>query len=173
MSMIRHPDGRRFPAFNLKGPVTRFAAGLAVLVLIGFCAQATAHGYKRNTLEVIHPYTFEKPEPGGRDAIVGMTLRNGGKQVEHLVGATSSIAERVEIMVLRPDAVSAGTAKSPPRIEIRPGTETELKASSVHVRLIGLKKALTAYDTLPVTLNFERAGRMKIDVMVEEVLEKK
>ena len=148
-------------------------AVLLSLPLMAYSLAASAHGYKRNTLEVIHPYTFEKPEPGGRDAIVGMTLRNSGKQIERLVGATSSIAERVEIVLPRPDATSSGTAKSPPRIEIRPGTETELKASSVYVRLIGLKKALTAYDTLPVTLTFERAGRLKIDVMVEEVLEPK
>jgi len=39
--------------------------------------------------------------------------------------------------------------------------------------LVGLKKGLTAYDTLPVTLVFQRAGRIKIDVLVEETSEPK
>lgn len=150
----------------------RFIIGVLLsLPLVVSSHVANAHGYKRKTLEVIHPYTFEKPEPGGRDAIVGMTLRNSGKQMERLVGASSSIAERVEIVVPNTEGTTAVARKGAPRIEIKPGAETELKASSVHVRLIGLKMGLTAYDTLPVTLTFERTGAMKVDVLVEEVVQ--
>jgi copper(I)-binding protein len=37
--------------------------------------------------------------------------------------------------------------------------------------LTGLKKRLNAYDTFRLTLVFEKAGRVPIDVMVEEMPE--
>jgi copper(I)-binding protein len=146
---------------------------LVALPLLVGSNDAATHGYKRKTLEVIHPYTFEKPEPGGRDAIVGMTLRNKGRQTERLIGATSVIAERVEIVVPNAEGTRVDPGSTKTRIEIRAGAEVELRASAAHVRLVGLKKELAAYDTLPMTLSFERAGRLEIDVMVEEVIEKK
>lgn len=148
---------------------------LALVAAMQPVLDVAAHGYKRKSLEVIHPWTSEKPEPGGRDAIVGMTLRNSGTRPEHLIGVRSGIAERAVILS---GAAGNGTdgamkgAKGPAmQIEIKPGQEVHLKASAAHVRLIGLKKALTAYDTLPVTLLFENAGRLDIDVMVEEIVE--
>lgn len=129
---------------------------------------AHAHGYKRKTLEIVHPWTSEKPEAIATEAAVGMTIRNAGRQAERLIAARSSVAERVEIR--RPEAghVQASAKRSPPGIAIPSRGDVHLKPSAAHLRLIGLKKPLVAYDTLPVTLVFERAGTIEIDVLVEE-----
>ena len=144
-----------------------------VLVVICFALDwqspsTLAHGYKRKAIEVVHPYTFATPEPGGRDAIVRMTLRNSSKQLERLKSAASVIAERVEIVVPK---AAAGNGNNPvrPRLEIKPGGEVELSETVSHLRLVGLKRPLVAYDTLPVTLTFDKAGRLDIDVLVEEM----
>jgi copper(I)-binding protein len=50
--------------------------------------------------------------------------------------------ERVDKIALAPDA----------RVELRPG--------SYHLMLIGLKRALTPGQTVTLTLEFERSGRM-------------
>ena len=41
-----------------------------------------------------------------------------------------------------------------------------LKPGSSHVMLIGLKKPLTASETIPLTLDFEKAGKVSITVPV-------
>lgn len=121
-------------------------------------APASAHGYKRKSIEIVHPWTGDKTEPGGHDAIVSMDIKNTGKAADKLVSATSPVAAKVEIH-------SGAGANA---IEIAPGARVELTAKTQHLRMIGLKKSLTAYDTLPVTLVFKRVGRIKIDVLVEE-----
>ena len=122
---------------------------LAATVISAIGAGVSAHGYKRKTLEIIHPWTSERAEANGREAIVGLSIRNSGKQTERLRSATSPIADSVE---LRLDPANGGIRTgSTVTIEIKPGQEIHLRPSGAHVRLIGLNKSLTPYDTLPVT----------------------
>lgn len=132
------------------------AITLCVVILPAVVA---AHGYKRKSIEIVHPWTGDKAEPGGRDAIVCMDIKNSGGESDRLVSASSAIAQRVEIRT------------STRGIEIASRGRVDLSAKTQHLRLIGLKKELTAYDTLPVTLVFQRAGRINIDVLVEETSE--
>jgi copper(I)-binding protein len=136
---------------------------IAILCLAASAVDASAHGYKRKSIEIVHPWTGDKPEAGGRDAIVSMDVKNSGAEADRLVSATSTIAARVEIRT------SSGPL--PNGIVISPRGRVDLTSKTQHLRLVGLKKGLTAYDTLPVTLVFQRAGRIKIDVLVEETSE--
>lgn len=141
---------------------------LGRLLAIALCvviapAVVVAHGYKRKSIEIVHPWTGDKAEPGGRDAIVCMDIKNSGREADRLVSASSVIAQRVEIRT--------STEPLPRGIEIASRGRVDLSAKTQHLRLIGLKKELTAYDTLPVTLVFQRAGRINIDVLVEETSE--
>lgn len=143
-------------------------SSLGRLLAIALCvviapAVVVAHGYKRNSIEIVHPWTGDKAEPGGRDAIVCMDIKNSGGESDRLVSASSAIAQRVEIRT--------STKPLPRGIEIASRGRVDLSAKTQHLRLIGLKKELTAYDTLPVTLVFQRAGRINIDVLVEETSE--
>jgi hypothetical protein len=137
---------------------------LASLFLTAFSLAACAHGYKHKAIEIVHPWTFDRPVPGSSDAIVGMDIKNAGEVPDRLIGASSAITARVAISGAAEPSRPAG----PTGIEIGPGAKVELGAKGPHLRLIGLKKELTAYDTLPVTLMFEKAGRIRIDVLVEE-----
>ena len=46
--------------------------------------------------------------------------------------------------------------------------ELVLSADGPHLLLGGFKKRLSAYDTFKLTLVFEKAGRIEVEVMVEE-----
>ena len=48
------------------------------------------------------------------------------------------------------------------------GESVELLPSGAKLRLGGVKKALSAYDTFQMTLIFERAGQIEVEVLVEE-----
>jgi copper(I)-binding protein len=46
------------------------------------------------------------------------------------------------------------------KVELAPGSRVELRPGSYHLMLIGLKRALTPGQTVTLTLEFERGGRM-------------
>jgi copper(I)-binding protein len=46
------------------------------------------------------------------------------------------------------------------RVELAPGARVELKPGAYHLMLIGLKRSLTPGQTVTLTLEFERAGRI-------------
>ena len=133
---------------------------LSVLASIS-AGNAHAHGYKRNAIEIVHPWTSEKGEAEGRDAIVAMAIRNTGKAPDRILRAETVIAERAELRD------GAGTVLTKGML-IQPGSALEFGRGKVHLRLIGMKKSLVPYDTLTVTLVLEKAGTLKIDVLVEE-----
>ena len=46
--------------------------------------------------------------------------------------------------------------------------EVEPEADGPHILLSGMKKQLSPYDSFLMTLRFERAGKVEVEVMVEE-----
>ena len=142
-------------------PIGAFCTLLVTLV----CSDdANAHGYKKASVAVLHPWTRAAFEPGTRDCVVGMDLRNSAKAADRLLSATSRVAARVELR-------AAGAPPAQSAITVPPAATVTLGRKGAHVVLIGVSKDLIAYDTLPVELVFEKAGRIQIDVLVEETTE--
>jgi hypothetical protein len=54
-------------------------------------------------------------------------------------------------------------------IDVPPGQTVELKPGAWHMMLIGLKAPLKAGDKVPMTLKFEKAGEVKVELKIEEV----
>lgn len=179
-------------AFEYSRAICRIRADLATAIGLSACAcfcllaerwpsmelsaqnvvasSAQAHGYKRATLEILHPWTSVKAEAGETEAAVGMSIRNFGKADERLIGAHSAIADKVEIRLAGSETPVKSDSRTS-RIAVPSQHEVHLKPSAAHVRLIGLRKRLVTYDTLPITLHFEKAGSVDVDVLVEEALE--
>lgn len=135
------------------------AGGGAACLLLS-PSKLRAHSHEKGSLEIIHPWTFEQDKAGG-DAIIGMEIRNRGKTVERLIAVEAFDAQGSEIR-------SAQSAGGKPVIEIPPGGRIDLHAKGPHVLLKGMKSILIADTSLPVTLLFEKAGVMRIDVTIEE-----
>jgi periplasmic copper chaperone A len=53
-------------------------------------------------------------------------------------------------------------------LEAKAGGELILKRDGPHIVLTGVKKQLGAYDAFTMTLVFERAGKVEVEVQVEE-----
>ena len=136
-------------------------AAVAALALVACATAAFAHGYKKNGLEVIHPWMMET---GGPNGAVSMTIKNTGKAADRLVGVSTQLAETAKLET----AGQATGETAIAAIEIPAGGEAELSGTGTHVLLAGLKKKLGPYDRLPLVLVFEKAGQLAIEVMVEE-----
>lgn len=137
----------------------RYAASLAVALGLGLvmtvAADVAAHETQLETLKIVHPYTRE-PAAGVTDVTVSMTIRNAGSKPERLLAAGSPLARETRI------ATDGGP------IEIPPGGSIKLSAGGAHIRLIGLTEPLTGYEMFPLWLTFAHAGRVEVEVMVEE-----
>ena len=134
----------------------------AAVALLAVASTAAGHEFKIKDLEFIHPYTRE-PARGVKDVSVYMVLRNTGGTGERIVGVSSPFAARGELRA----AKAAGEGQLP-AIEIAANATMELEAEGPHIRLLGLTEPLDGYQYFPVLLTFERAGRVEIDVYVEE-----
>jgi copper(I)-binding protein len=95
------------------------------------------------------------------------TITNNGKSADRLVSISSPDAGSAEIhsmvmkdnvMVMRP--VEGG-------LEIPAGETVELKPGHFHLMFMDVKKPFRKGDTVPVTLEFEKAGKVETKMPVE------
>jgi len=125
---------------------------------------ADAHGYTSATLDIAHPYALPTPPGATTGGAYLKEVDNKGDAPDALVGATSPIADHVELHemkmdgdVMRMRAVSA--------ISIAPGGSVKMApGGGYHLMLIGIKQPFVVGRDVPMTLQFEKAG--KIDVML-------
>jgi periplasmic copper chaperone A len=127
-------------------------------------ATAHAHSQKFKTLEIVHPWCIET-EDTTKPVVVSMTIKNVGRKPDRLLRASAARAAKTELRTgVPPDAEGDVIASIP----IGGRGEVNLKRGGPHVLLSGVKKPLGAYDSFLMTLTFERAGKIEVEVMVEE-----
>ncbi len=107
----------------------------------------------------------------GKSAKAGaafMVIQNTGDTEDRLLSATSDVSVRVELHTHKID--DAGIAKMVQVEEgfaIPAGESHVLKRGGDHVMFMGLKQPFEHGATVPVTLVFENAGEVVIDVPVD------
>jgi len=138
---------------------------LSLLLAVATMPPATAHSHKKKNLEIVHPWTLAMLDKGVTTARVFMTIKNSGGAPDRLISASTRRAERVELSV--GDGAAKDT-KSAAAFTVGAGKVLALHAKGQHLVLTGVKKAFHAYDDFKMTLVFEKAGLMVIDVLVEE-----
>lgn len=128
-------------------------------------APAFAHETKSGGLRIIHPYTFGQSDPSANSAEVFMTIRNDGRP-DRLIAVSTPIAEAARLQRQVPGASAAGRPVS--SFDIPSRREVTLGPRGVHILLANLKSPLVSYAYYPMTLTFERAGKVDVQIMVEE-----
>lgn len=123
---------------------------------------ALAHSHRKKGVEVVHPWTAASPGAGGTTRVF-MKIKNLAGTPDRLVGAFTDAAAKTELRQTDGDA-----DKPVARVVVPPGKDALLTADGPHLRLTGLKRRLDAYDSFKLTLMFEKAGRMVVDVAIEE-----
>ena len=134
----------------------------AAAILVATVAQAHSHKFKK--LEIVHPWCIETSDTE-MPVIVSMTIRNSGGRPDRLLSAKTSIAAKAD---LREAAVPDAEGKAIGAVAVASHGTVNLKRAGPHIVLSGMKKQLGAYDAFPMTLTFERAGKVEVEVMVEE-----
>jgi periplasmic copper chaperone A len=97
-----------------------------------------------------------------------MTVINSGQDAERMLGATTPMAAKVQ---LHSNTNDNGVMKMREltSIEIEAGKKVALKPGGTHAMLVGLRQLLVAGQSFPLTLEFEKAGKIDVTVSVEKV----
>ncbi|MYB39977.1 copper chaperone PCu(A)C [Candidatus Saccharibacteria bacterium] len=130
---------------------------------LAFAAPASAAGPL--TVEDARARILLPSRPGA----AWLTIRNAGGE-DRLVGAESPAAERVELHThIHEGGVTM--MRKVEAIDLPAGGETVLESGGDHLMLFGLKGGLKAGDRFPLTLLFEKAGALTVEVRVAPLAE--
>ncbi|MDZ4120196.1 copper chaperone PCu(A)C [Phaeovulum sp.] len=95
-------------------------------------------------------------------------IENKGTEADHLLSASSMIAERTELHTHIADANGVmQMVEVPEGWDIPAGGTHELKRGADHVMFLGLKQPLLQGDIVEVTLKFAKAGDVVVSIPVD------
>jgi copper(I)-binding protein len=87
---------------------------------------------------------------------------------DRLTGASSPVAKKAE---LHQAAMEGGvmTMREVPALDLPAGQPVTLKPGGLHMMLLGLKQPLRAGQSVPLTLQFEKAGTRQVAAAVAKI----
>lgn len=148
-------------------PFLNFFASIS-LVLALLTAPAIAEEVKAGDLVITQAWS--RATPGGAKIASGyLTIENKGAAPDRLIGGTGDVAPKVEVHEM---ATKDGVMTMRPLdkgLVIEPGKTVKLAPGGYHLMLMDLKGPLKQGDKVPLTLEFEKAGKVKLSLDVQAV----
>lgn len=138
---------------------------LPVLLFANACL-ASAHDYSAGELKIGHPYTRTTP-PGAVTAGAYLSIENKGKAADKLLRAASPVAGLVELHTMSMDG-NVMRMRAVPSLDVAAGATVKLAPGGLHVMLQDLKRPMKEGERVPLTLVFERAGEVKVELAVQK-----
>ena len=120
--------------------------------------------------DLIITQEWSRATPGGAKVGGGyLTIENKGATPDRLLGGAADVAAKVQVhqmsmnngvMTMRP--VEGG-------LVIEPGKTVKLTPGGFHLMLLDLKGPLKQGEKLPITLEFEKAGKVSVVLDIEGI----
>lgn len=118
--------------------------------------------------DLVISQAWSRATPGGAKVGGGyLSIENKGTAPDRLTGASADFAGKIEIHEM---ATTNGVMTMRPLdkgLTIEPGKTVKLAPGGYHLMMFGLKSPLKQGEKLPITLEFEKAGKVKttLDVL--------
>jgi copper(I)-binding protein len=143
-------------------------AALALLSLVGLAASALAADMAKVGDIRIHQPWVRASLGNAPNSAAYMTLETTASEADRLVGGSTPAADSVQ---LHSHIMEDGIAKMRPvdAIEVAPGGPTVLEPGGLHMMLVGLTGKLEEGGTMPLTLEFETAGEVTLEVPIRGI----
>jgi copper(I)-binding protein len=129
-----------------------------------FCALLAASTASFSQIEIEKPWS-RATAPGARLAAGYMVVRNKAASADRLIGASSPLAARVETHVTEKEGEIL-RMRQVKAYDIPARGSFELKPGGAHLMLVDIKQPFKEGDKVPVTLRFEKAGEVKVELPV-------
>lgn len=97
-----------------------------------------------------------------------MLIHNHGTEDDHLISAASPVADLVQLHthIMNADGV-AQMVEVPEGWDIPAGGEIVLERGAEHIMFMGINDPFEDGDIIPLTLTFEKAGEVTVEVEVD------
>ena len=97
--------------------------------------------------------------------VVYLSLADTGPAADRLVGVATPVAAHADmhIMVMEGNVMQMRPVDA---VDVKPGERIQFKPSGLHIMLTDLKQPLTRGERFPLTLDFEKAGKVDVEVLV-------
>jgi hypothetical protein len=141
---------------------------LAALLAALFAVPARAEEVKAGDLVISQAWSRATPK-GAKIAGGYLTIENKGSTPDRLVRGSGDIAGKVEVHEM---AMNNGVMTMRPLdkgLVIEPGKTVKLAPGGYHLMMFDLKGSLKQGDKVPVTLEFEKAGKVTVSLDVQGV----
>jgi copper(I)-binding protein len=138
---------------------------LATACLAAIANVAAAHNYKIGSIEIGHPWSRATP-PTAPTAGGFLKITNTGTTPDRLVSARSPAAKSIEIHEMKMDGNVMRMRALEGGLEIPAGATVTLAPGGYHLMMIGLTAPLKDDTKVPLTLTFEKAGSVDVELSV-------
>ena len=139
------------------------------IVLLAFLVSGHAHAQTSAASAIHVENTWARATPArAKTAAAYVTVINTGRSGDRLLSATTPVAQTVQFhKESEENGISRMRALS--SVELDPGAKVVFKPGDMHMMMTGLKQPLKEGETFPLTLQFEKAGKIEINVPVAKV----
>ncbi|MGY8661795.1 copper chaperone PCu(A)C [Bradyrhizobium sp. UFLA05-109] len=141
---------------------------LALAVVYAGSSVVIADEIKAGDLVVTQAWSRATPK-GAKTGGGYLSIENKGSAPDRLIGGSADVAGSVQIHEM---STEGGVMKMRPvenGLTIEPGKTVKLAPGGYHLMMMDLKQQLKRGDKVPVTLEFEKAGKVTISLDVEGV----
>ncbi len=118
--------------------------------------------------DLVITQAWSRATPGGAKTGGGyLTIENKGSTPDRLIGGSADVASKVEVHQM---AMTNGVMKMRPvenGLTIAPGKTVTLAPGGYHLMMFDLKRPLKQGEKVPVTLEFEKAGKVQVSLDVQ------
>ena len=149
--------------------LTKPAAALvaAVVVYSMVSSVSHAHEYTAGPLRIEEPWSRESP-PGTSVGFGYMRVTNTGERPDRLVAGRSPLAEDVRFhRTVRQEDGTTKMVRQKDGVAIPAGATIKFEPGGYHVMLIGLQRPVGPEKPVPLTVRFERAGEVEMNLAVQ------
>jgi copper(I)-binding protein len=142
-------------------------AFLALASSIQFAAPLRAQEVKAGDIVIEQPWS--RATPGGAKVAGGyLTIENRGS-ADRLIAGSTEVAAKVEVHEMSTNNGVMTMRPAEGGLTIEPGKTVKFAPGGFHLMMLELKRPLKQGDVVPVTLEFEKAGKVKVDFSVQGI----
>jgi copper(I)-binding protein len=145
--------------------VARAIAGATMLACF-LVAPVRAEDVKAGDLVITQAWS--RATPGGARIGGGyLTIENKGTAPDRLLGGSADVADKIQVHEMSMNNGVMTMRQLDQGLTIEPGKTVKLAPGGYHLMMIDLKSPLKQGDQVPVTLEFEKAGKVKLSFDVQ------
>jgi copper(I)-binding protein len=127
---------------------------------------ALADDYRAGNIHVDHAHA--RPTVTGQTSGAAyLSIENKGSSADKLLTVSTPVAKSAEVHSMVMDG-NIMRMREVSQLELAPAARIEMSAGDgYHIMLVGLKKALLPGQKIPLSLRFEKAGKLDIEAVVD------